>query len=108
MMPLSPDALYYRGLLFNLSKPVTLLPEKFDEFWPFVDSVYSKLQQELLQNNGTIRVQDYECRVRKSRKSGTHSGYYQQSYKTPAYQYPRSVFMSRTNKGLTFGGIVQR
>jgi len=36
-----------------------------------VDSVYSKLQQELLQAHGTVRVQKYECRLRKSKKSST-------------------------------------
>ena len=69
MMPISSDALYYRTMLFDLTKPVSMAPEIFDEVWPYVDSVYSKLQQELLQNNGTIRVQKYECRLRKSRKS---------------------------------------
>ena len=36
-----------------------------------MDSVYSKLQQELLQAYGTVRVQKYECRLRKSKKSST-------------------------------------
>ena len=36
-----------------------------------MDSVYSKLQQELLQTYGTVRVQKYECRLRKSKKSST-------------------------------------
>ena len=70
-MPISADALKYRTMLFDLSKPVIMSPEIFDEIWPYVDSVYTKLQQELLQCNGAIRVQKYECRLRKSRKSGT-------------------------------------
>ncbi|KAF8428782.1 hypothetical protein EV426DRAFT_585898 [Tirmania nivea] len=69
MMPISADALHYRTILFELSKPVTISPQIFDEIWPYVDSVYSKLQQELLQAYGTVRVQKYECRLRKSRKS---------------------------------------
>ena len=71
MIPISSDALYYRTMLFDLSKPVSISLEKFNQVWPFVDSVYTKLQQELLQNNGTIRVQKYGCRLRKSRKSNT-------------------------------------
>jgi len=58
-------------MLFELSKPATISPEIFNEIWPYVDSVYSKLQQELLQAHGTVRVQKYECRLRKSRKSST-------------------------------------
>ena len=73
MMPLSPDALHHRGLLFDLTKPATLSPEMFDDIWPYVDSVYTKLQQELLQQNGTVRVQKYECRLRKSKKSGAYT-----------------------------------
>jgi len=75
MMPISAEALHYRMLyrtmLFELSKPVIISPEIFNEIWPYVDSVYSKLQQELLQAHGTVRVQKYECRLRKSRKSST-------------------------------------
>ena len=71
MMPLPPDALSWRTKLFELCDPITLPPEKFDEIWPLVDSVYSKTQGELLQNNGTVRVQKYECRLRKSTKSST-------------------------------------
>ena len=56
MMPISTDALNHCTLLFELNKPVIMSAKKFNEVWPYVDSVYSKLQQELLQNNGTIRV----------------------------------------------------
>jgi len=56
-------------MLLELRKPVIISPEIFDEIWPYVDSVYSKVQQELLQAHGTVRVQKYECRLRKSRKS---------------------------------------
>jgi len=71
MMPISADALRHRAMLFDLSEPVTMSPDLFDEAWPYVDSVYTKLQSELLQANGTVRVQKYECRLRKSKKSGT-------------------------------------
>ncbi|RPB24048.1 hypothetical protein L211DRAFT_879435 [Terfezia boudieri ATCC MYA-4762] len=47
-------------------------PKIFDEMWPYIDSVYTKLQQELLQNNGTMRVQKYECWLRKSKKSSQY------------------------------------
>lgn len=39
--------------------------------WLYVDSVYSKIQQEPLQAGGTVCVQKYECRLRKSRKPST-------------------------------------
>ncbi|KAF8439645.1 hypothetical protein BGX38DRAFT_1144645 [Terfezia claveryi] len=47
MMPISTDALHYRTLLFELSKPVTIPAEKFDEIWP-----------EELQCNGTVWVEE--------------------------------------------------
>ena len=71
MMPISPDALHSRAMLFDLSKPVTMSPEVFSETWPYVDSVYTKLRGEELQAYGTVRVQKYECRLRKSKKSST-------------------------------------
>ena len=71
MMPISEDALHHRTLLFELSKPVILSPAKFEEVWPYVDSVYRTLRGVELKCNGTIRVQKYECRLRKSSKSGT-------------------------------------
>jgi len=51
MMPLPPDALYWRTKLFELCDPVTMSPEKFDQMRPLVDSVCSKTQGKLLQNN---------------------------------------------------------
>lgn len=71
MMPISAEALQYRTQLFDLAKPVTMTAELFDEVWPYVDSVYAKLQSEMMRAYGTIRVQKYECRLRKSRKSST-------------------------------------
>ncbi|KAF8446829.1 hypothetical protein BGX38DRAFT_1330659 [Terfezia claveryi] len=71
MMSISADALHLRNMLFDLSKPVTISPETFDTVWPYVDSVYTKFQSELLQAYGTVRVQKYECRLRKSRTLST-------------------------------------
>ena len=71
MMPIAPEALQYRTLLFDLSKPVTMTPEMFDEVWPYVNSVYTKLQSEMLRAYGTVRVQKYECRLRNSKKSSS-------------------------------------
>ena len=36
MMPMPTDALYWRILLFDLSEPVTMPSEKFDEIWPLI------------------------------------------------------------------------
>ena len=71
MMPISADALHQRTMLFELSKPVTMSSQLFDEAWPYIDSVYTKLQSELLQAHGTLRVQKYECRLWKSKMSNT-------------------------------------
>ena len=71
MMPISPDALHSRALLFDLTKPVTMPSEMFSETWSYVDSVYTKLRGEELQAYGKVRVQKYECRLRKSKKSST-------------------------------------
>ena len=70
-MPISNDALYHRAILFALDKPVILNTDKFSEVWPYIDSVYRTLRGEQLVHNGTVRVQKYECRLRKSSKSGT-------------------------------------
>ena len=40
MMPIPTDALSYRTMLFDLSKPVTLSTELFDEIWSYIDSFY--------------------------------------------------------------------
>ena len=44
--------------------------EQFDTYWPLVDSVYRKLSGRTVQQNGTVEVQKYECRLRKSGKGG--------------------------------------
>ena len=66
MIPISSNGLNYRNLLFNLDKPINISPEILDEVWPYVDSVYAKLCSEELQAFGTVRVQTFECRLRKS------------------------------------------
>lgn len=71
MMPISTDAMYHRTLLCDLVTPVVLNADKFDEVWPYVDSVYRTLRGVELKCNGTVKVQKYECRLRKSSKSGT-------------------------------------
>ncbi|KAF8419735.1 hypothetical protein EV426DRAFT_676556 [Tirmania nivea] len=71
MMSISADTPHLRDMLFDLSKPVTVSPETFDNVWPYVDSVYTKLRSGLLQAYGTVRIQKYECRLRKSRTSST-------------------------------------
>ncbi|KAF8415879.1 hypothetical protein EV426DRAFT_628739 [Tirmania nivea] len=48
MMPISADALHYRTLLFELSKPVIIPADKFNEIWPYVDTVYRTLRGEVL------------------------------------------------------------
>ncbi|KAF8446610.1 hypothetical protein BGX38DRAFT_1330789 [Terfezia claveryi] len=48
-MSISANALHLRDMFFDLSKPVTISPETFDKVWPYVDSVYTKLQPGLLQ-----------------------------------------------------------
>jgi len=66
--------LYTTVLCCSTSVNQLLSPKTFDEMWPYVDLVYSKLQQELLQAHGTVHVQKYECRPRKSKKSSTTDG----------------------------------
>ncbi|KAF8432624.1 hypothetical protein BGX38DRAFT_1146347 [Terfezia claveryi] len=69
IMPISTDTLHYRTILFELSKPVPISPQIFNEIWLYVDSVYSKLQQELLQAYGIVHVQKYEYRLPKTMNS---------------------------------------
>jgi len=72
-MPISTDALHHRAMLFDLSKPVAVAQNIWRDL-ANVDSVYSKLEQELLQAHGPVRVQKYECRLWKSKKSSTTDG----------------------------------
>lgn len=71
MIALPPDANNYKKLLFELEGPVELNQEQYDAYWPLVDSVWTKIGGATIQQNGTIEVQHYECRLRKSKKTGT-------------------------------------
>jgi hypothetical protein len=72
MINVPEQADHYKEILFNLEKPVVLNAEQFDTFWPLVDSVWTKIGGITTQQNGTVEVQHYECRLRKSKKTGTN------------------------------------
>ena len=72
LIPLPTDAIYWRDQLFNLIAPVTMTAEKFDEIWPFVSCVYTHRKTETRFNN-SLKVSQYECRLKKSRKSSSSS-----------------------------------
>ncbi|RPB18236.1 hypothetical protein L211DRAFT_843865 [Terfezia boudieri ATCC MYA-4762] len=66
MIPISTDALHYRTLLFELSKPVTIPTEKFDEIWLYVNSVYASLSGEVLQcksGNASVGFENQQNKV---------------------------------------------
>jgi hypothetical protein len=46
--------------------------EQFDTYWPLTDAVWTKIGGKTQQQNGTVEVQHYECRLRKSKKTGTN------------------------------------
>ena len=72
MISVPSQADTYREMLFRLEKPVQLTQQEFDEFWPLVDTVWTKIGGNTTQRQGTIQVQHYECRLRKSKKTGTN------------------------------------
>lgn len=72
MIPVPEHANTYRETLFHLEKPVELTQQQFDEYWPLVDTVWTKIGGNTIQRGGTVRVQHYECRLRKSKKTGTN------------------------------------
>jgi hypothetical protein len=72
MINVPEQADQYKKILFDLEKPVVLSAEQFDTFWPLVDSVWTKLGNRTIQQNGTVEVQHWECRLRKSKKTGTN------------------------------------
>jgi len=72
MIPVPEKADLYRDILFYLEKPTQLSQQEFDEYWPLVDSVWTKIGGSTIQRNGTVEVQHYECRLRKSKKTGTN------------------------------------
>jgi len=59
-------------MLFQLGKPVQLAQQEFDEFWPLVDVVWTTIGGNTTQRKGTVQVQHCECRLRKSKKTGTN------------------------------------
>ena len=103
-MPLLPDDLYWRTKLFEHCDPITMSPEKFGQMWPLVNSVYSKTQGELLQNNGTARVQKYGCWLRKSTKSGTARPNTDDKTVKRRHSSIRDISVPCSNVDLPFGG----
>ena len=47
-----------------------MIESEFDEYWPLISTVYTKIGGLLLQQNGELEVQKYKCRLRKSKKGG--------------------------------------
>ncbi|KAA8893707.1 hypothetical protein FN846DRAFT_499967 [Sphaerosporella brunnea] len=72
MITVPEQADYYKEILFNLENPVVLSVEQFDTYWPLTDAVWTKIGGKTLQQNSTVEVQHYECRLRKSKKTGTN------------------------------------
>ena len=72
MISVPSQADTYREMLFQLEKPVQLTQQEFDEFWPLVDTVWTKIGRNTTQRQGTIQVQHYECRLQKSKKTSTN------------------------------------
>ena len=70
LIPIADDSIYWSSLLFDLTQPVLLTEQQYDAYWPLISTVYTKIGGLLLQKNGTIEVQNYECRLRKSKKPG--------------------------------------
>ena len=75
----------------------------FGEAWPYVDSAYTRLQLELLQAHETLRVQKYECRLRKSKTSDNTTRDANTSGKVIKHPHS-SVRMSCPIKGLSPNG----
>jgi len=71
MIALPENSSYWRNALFHLETPVFMSSEEYNTYWPMVDSVYKKFGGNLRQKKGTVEVQKYEYRLRKSQKSGT-------------------------------------
>ena len=57
-------------LLFHLFKPVITTEYEFDEYWPLLSTVYTKIGGLFVQQNVEVEVQKYEYRRRKSKKGG--------------------------------------
>jgi len=72
MISLPSQADTYRDMFFQLEKPVQLTQHEFDEFWPLIDTVWTKIGRNTTQQQGTIQVQLYEYHLRKSQKTSTN------------------------------------
>jgi hypothetical protein len=81
LIPIPEDAAERSQILFHLTKPITLPYSEFEKYWPLVNTVFTKSRGLLLQQNNTVEVQKYECRLRKSKKPG----------KAPPSQNPNGV-----------------
>ena len=45
---------------------------EFDEYWPLLSTVFTKIGALFVQQNGEVEVQKYEYRRRKSKKEESH------------------------------------
>jgi len=70
LIPIPDDTIYWSSPLLDITKPVLLTEQQCDAFWPLMNTVYTKLGGLLPQINGTIEIQNYECRLGKSKQSG--------------------------------------
>ena len=61
LIPIPDDAYERSNLLFSLKKAITLPCGEFERYWPLVNTVYTKIRGLLPQQNGTVKVQKYEC-----------------------------------------------
>ncbi|TGZ84685.1 hypothetical protein EX30DRAFT_5815 [Ascodesmis nigricans] len=68
LLSISISSLALRDRLFSLDSPVHLTTAEFTEVWPLIDSVYTLKKTENLQN-GDLKRETGECRLRKSRVS---------------------------------------
>jgi hypothetical protein len=52
--------------------PITISQSQFEEYWPLMSTVYTKIGGKLIQQNSTVEVQKYECRLRKRKRLAKH------------------------------------
>jgi hypothetical protein len=67
LIPVPENAHLWSDALFKLEKPMLLSVAEFDLYWPLISTVYTKIGGLLVQQSGTVHVQKYECRLRKSK-----------------------------------------
>ena len=70
LIPIPDDAYERSNLLFSLKKAITLPCGEFERHWSLVNAVCTGTGGLVPQQNGTVEVQKYECRLRKSEKQG--------------------------------------